>query len=86
MANKQPDTSSLKTGNHHQDPIRFAKQNKGHYANTAQHVEVHKAPQSSRPEDGNLGDSYDDKGPMTHRPMDVVAKRNSYTGPDGSKR
>jgi hypothetical protein len=66
--------------------VRFTKDNKGHYAGTAQHVERHETPDSSRPADGQLSDDPGDRGPILNRPMDEVTRRHTYTSGSGSKR
>jgi hypothetical protein len=59
--------------------------NSGH-TNSTKHNEVHKTLQSSRPDDGHLGDNIDSKGPGLWRDMDKMTQRHIYTTESGGSK
>jgi hypothetical protein len=80
--------ATISKGKVYNDPIRTCKENPSGYKGEAVACNYYPTPSNSRPADGSLEDSYDDKGPELWRhPVNPAAKPNTHTKPgSGSHR
>ena len=72
-------TTHLKQGNCYPDPVPTAKVQETHWSHTANHVEI----SETKPSNPSANDVDNPKGWTFGSD---VARKNSYTGPGGSKR